>query len=130
MTCCGADAHPLCKAVFLSKKILVPKCPACDCHLHQNGKLHTDFCGAADYIYLQGGRREKTKFVEEWERTIHTSHLCNVTDRLSLCVLSFVTLFVLVPNRQIVFVCTFLLCNSVRLGSQPTDHLCVYLYPL
>ena len=60
MTCCGADAHPLCKAVFLSKKILVPKCPVCDCHLHQNGKLHTDFCGAADYIYIykEGGEKK------------------------------------------------------------------------
>ena len=95
-------------------------------------------------------RREKTKFVEEWERTIHTSHLCNSTDRSSLCVplsfvtlcwyptdrsslcvpLSFVTLFMLVANRQIIFVCTSLLCNSVRVGSQPTDHLCVYLSPL
>ena len=95
-------------------------------------------------------RREKTKFVEEWERTIHTSHLCNSTDRSSLCVpLSFVTLFVLVPNwqiifvctsllcnsvlvpnQQIIFVCTSLLCNSVHVGSQPTHHLCVYLSPL
>ena len=55
--CCGADAHRLCKAQFLSRR-QPPKCPACQRYLSQSNRLHCDWCGAADYIFA---RREHRK---------------------------------------------------------------------
>ena len=53
--CCGADAHQLCRMQFLAKRW--PKCPACQCYLEPNRKLHIDFCGAGDYIFARRERR-------------------------------------------------------------------------
>ena len=69
LICCRADAHHLCKAAFLAKKIPVPKCTACDCLLHQNGKLHIDFCGAVDHTFA---RRETLNAAKFWK-----SHICS-----------------------------------------------------
>ena len=54
--CCGADSHHLCRMQFLAKKW--PNCPACQCYLKPNGKLHIDFCGAGDCIFA---RRESRR---------------------------------------------------------------------
>ena len=54
--CCGADTHLICKMQFLSESR--PKCRACDCYLNPNRTLHSDFCGAADYIFARRERRK------------------------------------------------------------------------
>ena len=36
-----------------------PKCRVCDCFLNFNGTLHTDLCGAMDYIFCQTRERHK-----------------------------------------------------------------------
>jgi len=146
MPCCEHQVHTRCWKN--------PNMPCCEHQVHTRCWKNPNICPACktglqplpckQRIESWGGDSRETKFIEEWEKTIPTSHLCDragsqrlqeVVGDMStpvlfrpwiLCAELFkdnlwywasLTLFVLGANRPIVFVFNFLLCNSVHVGS-------------
>ena len=66
----GQQICVTCKRKFCSQSH--PKCPVCDCFLNSNGTLHTDLCGAVDYIFARP-ERGGTKSGGRWERITGTT---------------------------------------------------------